>query len=180
MIARAGPGAAAYPRGSHTWNGTSPTLTAKPAISSACAVSRPMLPGTRTNEARSSEPERAASKRSPERRRAPVNLAKARVNLAPAGPSGSSPLEPGKQVERDCEQFPGQQGGEGIGRCHEDRDGTEGERVAGAEAAPADRAGAGRPGRECQRHRDRRAERDHQEEPGQSVGGQVRRARPEP
>jgi len=85
MIARAGPGAAGYPRGIQTWNGTRPTLIVNPANSSVSAASRAVPPPTCVNDARLSEWDRAASSSSPTSRAAPLTRPKTRVMNAPSG-----------------------------------------------------------------------------------------------
>src|SRR5580693_5072098 len=89
MMARAGPGAAAYPRGIQTWNGTSPTLTAKPARSSTHAVARSGPAGTWVNPERASDPDLVTSRSNPARRQAPLIRPKARViSAAVCRPAG--------------------------------------------------------------------------------------------
>ena len=79
MIARAGPGAAAYPRGSQTWNGTRPALIANPASSSTSAVVLAAPPGTCANDASMIECDLAASSSSPTSSAAPLTFPNATV-----------------------------------------------------------------------------------------------------
>ena len=88
MIARAGPGAAAYPRGSQTWNGTRPALTANPASSSTSAAVRAAPPGTWANEASRIECDLVARSSRPASSAAPLTLPNAKVTWAAAARPG--------------------------------------------------------------------------------------------
>ncbi len=94
MTARAGAGAAAYPRGIHTWNGTRPALTANPAISRTSAAVRAAPPGTWLNDASAIECDRAASSSSPTSSAAPLSFPNATVIRAAPPRSGSPGLAP--------------------------------------------------------------------------------------
>jgi hypothetical protein len=94
MIARAGPGAAAYPRGSQTWNGTRPALTANPPSSSTTAVVRTAPPGTWANEASMIECDLVARSSRPASSAAPLTLPNANVTW-PGGTGGGEPSVPG-------------------------------------------------------------------------------------
>src|SRR5579875_795277 len=85
ITARAGPGAAAYPRAIQTWNGTRPTLTANPASSSTCAVVRAAPAGTEPKLASASDPDLSASSSRPASSAAPLTLPNANVTRAAAG-----------------------------------------------------------------------------------------------
>ena len=88
MMARAGPGAAAYPRGSQTWNGTRPALTANPPSSSTSAVVRAAPPGTWANEASMIECNLVARSSKPASSAAPLAFPNANVIWAAAARPG--------------------------------------------------------------------------------------------
>ena len=90
MIARAGPGAAAYPRGIQTWNGTSPALTANPASSSTCAVVRAAPPGTCANDASMIECDLVGQQQQADSSAAPLTFPNA--NVIWAAPARSRPF----------------------------------------------------------------------------------------
>jgi hypothetical protein len=89
MIARAGPGAAAYPRGSQTWNGTRPALIANPVSSSTSAVVRTAPSGTDANEASERECALATRSSRPIRSAVPLTFPNTTVTRAAPTRSGS-------------------------------------------------------------------------------------------
>src|SRR6476646_4351825 len=141
MMARAGPGAAAYQRGSQTWSGTRPALTANPPSSSTSAVGRAAPPGTWANEASMIECDLVARSSRPASSAAPLTLPKAKVTW-PGGTGGGEPPVPGghrggvppgarQQVEGERQRLPAEQGGERVPRGHDHRDRAQRERQGG-------------------------------------------------